>query len=344
MAVSPAASGPSDGPREARLPVTIITGFLGAGKTTLLNHILAKQRGLRAAVIVNEIGEIGIDSDLIISGDSEMMELSNGCICCSINSSLADAIFRVLQHDPKPRHLITETTGLADPLPVALTFLRSEFRDLVRVDSIIAVADAANFSLDLYESKSAHNQLRYADIVLLNKCDLAEGQGLLEIEKKIRQINAHARIARTAHCQVPLPLIMSAGPMEAGAYDSAADSNSSDEACGHNHLHDDGFCSVSFEAGAPFLTAKFQRFLEQLPDNVFRAKGILWLRESPALYVFHLVGRRFTLDERPSDERPSGGPAKNRMVLIGQGLDGKRLQEQLLSCLASCPEGSGTAD
>lgn len=339
MAASPDASVPSGNPREARLPVTIITGFLGAGKTTLLNHILAGQRGVRTAVIVNEIGEIGIDSDLIISGDSEMMELSNGCICCSINNGLADAVFRVLQHHPPPEHLITETTGLADPLPVALTFMRSEFRDLVRVDSILAVADAANFSLDLYESKSAHNQLRYADIILLNKCDLADSQGLHEIEEKIRQINAQARIARTAHCQVPLPLIMSAGPNHAGACGCAANPHSSDEDCGRNHWRDEGFGSVSFEAGAPFMTGKFQRFLEQLPDNVFRAKGILWLRESPARYVFHLVGKRFTLDERPC-----ASPAKNRIVLIGQGLDGKRLQEQLLSCLASCPEEGGNVE
>src|SRR4029079_19542130 len=138
--------------------------------------------GLKAAVIVNEIGEIGIDGDLIIATDNDMVELSNGCICCSINNDLVETIFRVLEHKHEIDYLVVETTGLADPLPVVLTFLRSEFRDLTRVDSIITVADADSFCLDLFESEASRNQLRYGDVILLNKCDLVDARRLHTLE------------------------------------------------------------------------------------------------------------------------------------------------------------------
>jgi molybdopterin-guanine dinucleotide biosynthesis protein len=159
---------PAEHPSEARLPVTVVTGFLGSGKTTLVKHILTNQQGLRTAVIVNEFSDIGIDGDLIVSAEDDMVELENGCICCSINGTFVDAIFRILDRGRKVDYLVVETTGLADPLPVVLTFLRSEFRDSIRLDSIITVADAASLCLDLYESQAAHNQLRYGDVVLLN--------------------------------------------------------------------------------------------------------------------------------------------------------------------------------
>ena len=142
----------SDSNARDRLPVTVIAGFLGSGKTTLLNHILSNRQGLKIAVIVNEIGAVGIDGELVIAADDSMVELANGCICCSINNDLVDAVFRVLQRAENIDYLVVECSGLADPLPIVLTFLRSEFRDLVRVDSIVTVADAENFSLDLFAS------------------------------------------------------------------------------------------------------------------------------------------------------------------------------------------------
>lgn len=177
---------------EARLPVTVITGFLGSGKTTLVKHILTNQHGLRTAVIVNEFSELGIDSELIVSADDDMVELENGCICCSINNNFVDSIFRILNRHRKVDYLVVETTGLADPLPVVLTFLRPELRDLTRVDSIITVADAGSFCLDLFESEAAHNQLRYGDVILLNKCDQAAVERLQALEEIIRGVKEGA--------------------------------------------------------------------------------------------------------------------------------------------------------
>ena len=170
-----------------RLPVTIVTGFLGSGKTTLVNHMLANRAGLRFAVMINEFGEIGIDGELILATGEGMLELSNGCVCCSISNGLVEAVARMLARREMLDHLIVETTGLADPLPIGLTLLRPEFRDRLRLDSIIATADAASFSLDRFENSPVRNQLRYADIILLNKGDLAGEESLGAVEAKIRK-------------------------------------------------------------------------------------------------------------------------------------------------------------
>jgi len=192
---------PPQAPAEARLPVAVITGFLGSGKTTLVKHILADQQSLRTGVIVNELSELGIDGELIVSADGDMVELENGCICCSMNNDFVDAIFRVLNRGRKLDYLVVETSGVSDPLPVVLTFLRSELRDRVRVDSIITVADVADFCLDRFESKAARNQLCHGDVVLLNKCDLAGADALRTVETAIRGINPQARMVRTTQCR-----------------------------------------------------------------------------------------------------------------------------------------------
>ncbi|XWK88387.1 MAG: GTP-binding protein [Phormidium sp.] len=356
-----------DAPKQG-LPVTIITGFLGSGKTTLLNHILTNQQGLKTAVLVNEFGEVGIDNELIISTGDDMVELSNGCICCTINNDLVNAVYKVLERGDKVDYLVVETTGLADPLPVALTFLGTELRDFTRLDSIITVVDAANYSLDLFNSQAAYNQIAYGDVILLNKADLVDEADLDLLEVKIRDIKQGARILRTTNSQVPLALILSVGLFESDKYFETEDSTHEHEHHHHDHAHDhdhsncdhehghcthdhhdhdhdhhhhehhhhhsdhlenDGFTSISFASDRPLSIKKFQYFLDnQLPDTVFRAKGILWFDESPRRHIFHLCGKRFTMD----DEDWKGDP-KNQLVLIGQNLDHETLKAQLEKCV-----------
>ena len=336
-------------PTKRGMPVTIITGFLGSGKTTLLNHILSNNKDLKVAVLVNEFGDINIDSQLLVSMDEAMVELSNGCICCTINDDLVDAVYRVMERDDRIDYMVIETTGVADPLPIILTFLGTELRDLTRLDSIIAMVDAETFTPDHFESEAAFKQITYADVTIVNKVDLASSDQVQKLEDYLNSVKAGARILHSQQGQVPLQLLLDVGYNNPEDYAGLEHEHHHDhehhdhhghhdhhDHDGHDHSHhshhldNDGFVSISFESDRPFHVAKFEHFLQNsLPQTVFRAKGILWFEESDLRNIFQLSGPRFSID---GEEWHT--PPRNQLVFIGRHLNGDDIQQQLTACLA----------
>ncbi len=312
------------------MPVTIITGFLGSGKTTLLNQILQNKDKLKIAVLVNEFGDINIDEQLLISVESDMIELDNGCICCTINDNLVNAVYRVLEREEKVDYLVIETTGLADPLPIILTFLGTELKFLTRLDSVITIVDTATFDSQHFDSDVALRQIRYGDMVILNKIDLATQEQITELETFIRDIKPGFRILESEYSQVPLPLILDIGLTQTDNYQADIYEFRRNKSAFNNHLADDNFSFVSFQSDRPFEIEKFEHFLsEQLSSNVFRAKGILWFQESPGRHIFQLSGPRYDLH---ADDWKT--PPKNELVFIGRNLDKSLIKQQLNDCLA----------
>ncbi|MFP4100683.1 CobW family GTP-binding protein [Coleofasciculus sp.] len=300
------------------MPVTLITGFLGSGKTTLLNYILQNRQDLKVAVLVNEFGDIKIDSQLLVSVEEDMVELSNGCICCTINEGLVEAVYNVLEHKDRIDYLVIETTGLADPLPIMLTFLRGDLRELTRLDSVLTVVDAEAFTPEHFDSDTALDQLIYGDVIILNKTDLVAETKVDELEHYIHSVKAEARILQAQQGEVPLPLILDVGLTNAADYADREASDSdhhSEHEHNHHHEHDsedhanhlanDGFMSVSFQSDQPFIMESFGEFLNELPATVFRAKGILWFKESEQRHIFQLSGKRCDLKTDDWSSLPS---------------------------------------
>lgn len=310
-----------------KIPVTIITGFLGSGKTTLLNQILTNRQNLKIAVLVNEFGEINIDSQLLVSIDEDMMLLSNGCICCTINASLIDAINQVLQRD-NIDYIVIETTGLAEPIPLMMTFTSSDLRDITRLDSILTVVDAENFDFNKFESKIAVEQVIYGDIIILNKIDLVSSEKVSKIEEYINSVKVGAKIIHSEYGRIILSLILDIGEYNLKALSPSSlqyniDSTSVDS------LAKDNFMSVSFQSDKPLSVEKFNKFLdEQLPKTVFRGKGIIWYQGSKLRHIFQLSGKRCNFQRDEWTTNPS-----NQLVFIGKDLDADTIISQLEECV-----------
>jgi G3E family GTPase len=266
---------------EAKLPVTIVTGFLGSGKTTLLNHILQENQTRKIAVLVNEFGDINIDSQFLVEFKEDMVELTNGCICCTMNDGLQAAVWKILTRREAVDYLLIETTGIADPLPIILTFTGSELWSFTRLDSIITLIDATVFTAEHFESQAAYRQITYGDVLLLNKTDLVSENQLQSLESTIHNIKKGARILHSSYSKVPLEFLLDSQLTDLTVFSEAELSST--------HLIDDGFTTLTFQSDRPFSLRKFQQFLDyQLSEQVFRAKGILWFTESPDRHLFQL--------------------------------------------------------
>jgi G3E family GTPase len=313
------------------IPATILTGFLGAGKTTLLNFILQQQHGYKFGIIVNEIGEIGIDGQLVENQTEEVVQMNNGCVCCTVRKDLVKGIQQLLKRGGFD-YLLVETTGIADPGPVAQTFVNiPQLQQLVRLDSIITVVDAEQIHKQMADTETAREQIAMADFVLLNKTDLVSADRLDALEKEIRELNPHTGIFRTNRSQVNLKELLDMNAFDVD-HKLGVDPEFLNELKQGRH-HDD-ITSHAFQFDQPFEVEKLETFVQRLSEEeqVFRSKGIIWIAQNPRRAVFHGVNNRFTIFW---DRLWNKGEArKSQLVFIGRHLDKKKIETQLSSCLA----------
>jgi len=318
----------------AKLPVTVLTGYLGAGKTTLLNRILSEDHGHRFAVIVNEFGEIGIDNDLVVDADEEIFEMNNGCICCTVRGDLIRIIEGLMKRKGTFDAIIIETTGLADPAPVAQTFfVDDDVAARARLDAVVTVVDAKHVMARLEDSHEAEEQIAFADVILLNKTDLVTPQELEQVRQKVRAINNQATLHETVNAQVPLDRILGLGAFDLGRILEIEPGFLGED----DHEHDQSITSVSVQSEAPIDPNKFFPWIQQLVavrgQDLLRTKGILAFPGEPKRYVIQAVHMLLSGEVQDRAWRDDE-PRTSRLVFIGRNLDAKVLANGFAACAA----------
>jgi G3E family GTPase len=363
----PKASTKSDAANNEKIPVTVLTGYLGAGKTTLLNRILSEPHGKKYAVIVNEFGEIGIDNDLVVGADEEVFEMNNGCICCTVRGDLVRILDGLMRRKGKFDAIIVETTGLADPAPVAQTFFIDEnVGKKTRLDAVVTVADAKWLSDRLKDAPEAKNQIAFADVILLNKTDLVSRDELEEVEARIRGINPYARLHKTERAKIALNEVLERNAfdldrildIEPDFLESEDHDHDHHHEHGHDHGHDHGhhhhdhdhkhshgglkhyhdedMQSISINTDKPLNPDKFFPWVQNLVQtegpNILRCKGILSFKDDDRRFVFQ--GVHMILDGDHQKPWQDGEKRVSRAVFIGRNLPGKMITEGFESCIA----------
>lgn len=318
-----------------RIPATVITGFLGSGKTTLINHILHKEHGKTIAVIVNEFGEISIDGQLVVHDDqAELVEFNNGCLCCTVRGDLIETLQRLRNRVGDLDGILIETTGLADPAPVASTFfVADEVKNGIRLDAFVTVVDAVNLELNLQQSTEAVEQVAFSDIVLINKVDLASPEKLKAVDARVRALNPLATIYYTTNAEIDIDKIIGVGAFDL-VQKLDVDPKFLDD---HEHEHDKAVGSFILEETRPIDLNRFALWLNDMAQNrgedLYRTKGIFNARGFRERIVFQSVRMLTTM--RPDRLWGDDESRFSQFVVIGKNLDRSEFAAGLARCVVS---------